>query len=151
MLYRAPVIQLKNGTISRRHAYIVVVMLHYPRFLTKALVDEYLRSLAPDKTLFSEFKNLERSAKDHELAFDSVRYEERFIVDPTGAEHLARLCELSRQRDVILICQCQPLERCHADLILLLAKHWFQASTQRIRPRYPKFCERIQKGELPLD
>ena len=53
-------------------------MQYYPRFVKKELVDEYLRTFAPDKELFTEFKAQDRKLKNHDLAFAAVSYEERF-------------------------------------------------------------------------
>ena len=39
-----------------RQAHYVVVMRHYPRFLPRVLVQEYIRDLAPHAELFAEFK-----------------------------------------------------------------------------------------------
>ena len=148
MLYRAPVADLKSGRIARRYSYTVVVMQHYPRFLPKEMVDEYLHCLAPERGLFSEFKALDRETKDHDAAFAAVRYEERFAVGPEGAEALGRLSQLSRERDVFLLCQCKTLERCHADLLLVLARRWFKAPTSYVRVSYPTFEARVAEGDL---
>ena len=150
MLYRAPAQFLKGGQIARRYAHTVVVMRYYPRFVPKTLVDEYARELAPAKDLFADFKASDRQLKDHDRAFESVSYEDRFTPDPDAPESLERLSLLSRGRDVFLICQCLPLQRCHADLLLLLARHWFNADTQQLRVRYPVFTERIARGEFPF-
>lgn len=148
MLYRAPVLDLKSGRVSRRLSYTVVVMQFYPRFLKKEMVDEYLHSLAPPLELFAEFKALDRELKDHDRAFREVRYEERFAVGNEGADDLRRISELAKDRDVILFCQCGTLERCHADLLLLLARHWFHARAAHPRVSYPQFVKRIEAGEL---
>src|SRR4051812_13971517 len=137
MLFRAPVRELKRGRIARRRSYTVVVTQHYPRGLGKELVDEYRRSLAPERALFVEFKALDRELGDHDRAFETVRYEERFTIGAEGASDLKRLGELARERDVILFCQCLAPERCHADLLLLMARHWFASPTSIVRVRYP--------------
>src|SRR4051812_19980768 len=148
MLYRAPVQDLKSGRIARRYSYTVVVMQHYPRFLPKPLVDEYLHELAPERALFAEFKKLDRETKDHDAAFAAVRYEERFRVGHDGAESLQRLSDVARERDVFLVCQCTTLQRCHGDLLLLLARRWFKAPTTYVRVSYPIFEKRVEVGDL---
>ena len=143
MLYRTSVKDIKDGRVTRRSGYLAVVMQYYPRFLKKEMIDEYVHSLAPDRVLFTEFKEKDRELKDHDAAFATVEYEKRFALTDEGLANLERLSALSRERDVILICQCLPMEKCHADLLLLLAKKHFAASTQRIRPSYPEFEARL--------
>lgn len=145
MLYRAAVQDVKSGRISRRYGHLVVVMQHYPRFLRSELVDEYLRELAPERGLFSEFKAKDRELKDHEVAFDQVSYEKRFWLSPKGWEELERLSGMARERDIFLICQCRPLERCHGDLLLLAARQRFGALTQFPRKAYPEFERRLSE------
>jgi len=143
MLYRASVTDVKSGRISRNYGHIAVVMQYYPRFLSKNLISEYLRELAPERGLFTEFKTLDRELNDHNRAFEEVRYEERFALGEAGKVDLERLTGLSRQGDVYLVCQCTPLQRCHADLLMMMARRWYGASTQFARLQYPRFAERI--------
>ena len=144
MLYRFAVNELKAGALQRRYGYSVVVMQYYPRFVKKELVDEYLRTLAPDKELFTEFKALDRKFGDHDLAFEKVRYEERFSLSAAGVDDLKRLSALSLTQDVYLFCQCRATERCHADLLLLAARLWFRAPIQWIRVKYPRYEARLE-------
>lgn len=144
MLYRAPVQEVKSGRISRRYGYLVVVMQYYPRFLPKTAIDEYVRALAPDRELFTEFKAKDRKLSDHDKAFAEVRYEERFRLTEEGEEELGRLSEMAKGRDVFLLCQCASLEHCHADLLLLAARYWFGAAIQHVRVSYPVFEARVK-------
>jgi len=143
MLYRASVTDVKCKRLSRRTGYLAVVMQHYPRFLTKEMIDEYIHDLAPQRELFAEFKARDRDMKDHDAAFAAVDYENRFELNGAGMAALERLSTMSRDRDVFLLCQCQSLEKCHGDLLLLLAKHHFAAPVARIRIRYPGFEDRL--------
>lgn len=140
MLYRISVQDIKDKKITRRVGYIAVVMQYYPRFLAKTLIDEYTRELAPDRRLFTEFKNLEKELGDHNLAFDKVEYENRFTLTDLGFMALERLSTLATDRNVYLACQCTPLQKCHGDLLLLLAKARFQAKTQHPRVSYANFA-----------
>lgn len=151
MLFRAPIRELKSGRIARRRSHTVVVMQHYPRGLSKELVDEYVHALAPERELFDEFKTKDRELKDHDAAFELVRYEERFALSAEGVEHLRRLSALAVERDVLLFCQCLAPERCHADLLLLMARHWFRGNTATVRIKYPTFEERLTSGRLSPD
>jgi uncharacterized protein YeaO (DUF488 family) len=148
MLLRAPVAALKAGQISKRHAHVVVAMRHYPRFTPKELVHEYVRALAPEATLFSEFKALDRSLKEHNLAFAAVRYEERFQLAPEGVAQLQRLAAQAATKDVYLICQCDHEQRCHCDLLLLLAQAREGAAVAQLPFEYPIFAARIAAGEV---
>ena len=148
MLYRFAVKELSAGAIQRRFGHTVVVMQYYPRFVGRDLIDEYCRNLAPAKDLFTEFKALERSLKDHDRAFEQIHYEERFSLSPEGVSDLQRLSALSAARDVYLICQCLALQRCHADLLLLAARHLFQAGVQWPRQTYDVFSNRLKAGQF---
>lgn len=140
MLYRISVQDIKDKKITRRFGYIAVVMQYYPRFLPKTLIDEYTRELAPDRALFTEFKNRENELGDHNLAFDKVEYEKRFTLSDLGFAALERLSTLASDRNVYLACQCSPLQKCHGDLLLLLAKVRFHAKAQHPRVLYPGFA-----------
>jgi len=139
MLYRASVLDVKQGRVNSRYGYLVVVMQYYPRFVKKDLIHEYLRVLAPEKELFTEFKALARETGDHNRAFEEIGYQKRFEISQAGQEELARLSEMAATRDVYLICQCASLERCHADLLLLFARKHFGANAQSPRLAYPDF------------
>ena len=144
MLYRFAVKELKAGALQRRYGYSVIVMQYYPRFVKKELVDEYLRTLAPERELFSEFKALDRELGDHDLAFEKVHYEERFSLSTAGDEDLRRLSELSATQDVYLFCQCEATEHCHADLLLLAARHRHSAAIAWMRVKYPVYEARLR-------
>jgi len=148
VLHRFSVLELKRGNLSTRHAHRVVVMQYYPRFLPKSSIDENIHALAPARDLFTEFKAKARECKDHNVAFESIHYEQRFQLSTEGLAHLERLCEISKEKDVFLICQCGPLERCHADLLLITAKLTFGAQTQRLRCRYLQYEARLKKESL---
>ena len=95
----------------------------------------------------SEFKSQDRELKDHDRAFELVRYEERFELSEEGLADLKRLSELAEERNVFLICQCGASEHCHVDLLLLIAKHRFKAKTGFLRVKYPRFEERLERGK----
>lgn len=142
MLYRVSVAELKRQ--SNQGRYVVVVMQYYPRFLSKEKIDEYVHSLAPSRELFTDFKSVEKELGSHNEAFEKVEYEGRFSLTTEGEENLRRLSEMSRDRDVLLVCQCGPTDRCHADLLLLQARRAFGAKTQFPRFDYPIFEKRLQ-------
>ncbi|MBZ4422773.1 DUF488 family protein [Myxococcus sp. RHSTA-1-4] len=147
MLKRASLAEVTNGTISRApgQRHLVVAMQLYPRFLSKAKIDEYLRCLSPEANLFAEYRKLCVQYDDHEKAFENVRYEERFDLSDEGKENLARLAELSESQDVILICRCDRGQHCHVDLVLLMARAWFGASISELPFEYRRFQERFAR------
>ncbi len=142
-LYRGPISLVKSGQISRRHGHLIVAMRFYPRYTPKALIDEYVRDLAPAEDLFAEFKAKDRELKDHDAAFDLVRYEERFALTAAGDQELARVAELATKRDVYLICQCTHDQKCHCDLLLMTAKHRHGAPISQLPFRYPTYEARL--------
>ncbi|MBY0370068.1 DUF488 family protein, partial [bacterium] len=119
--------------------YLAIVMRHYPRFVPRDLVDAYLPQLAPAPDLFREFKDLERSTGAHDAAFAQVKYESRFTLQPEGESALSDLSERAREQDVYLLCQCALNQKCHTDLLLILAAHRWRAPTPMLRLRYPDF------------
>jgi uncharacterized protein YeaO (DUF488 family) len=127
MLKQASVADLRSGRVTRRDGHVVIVMRHYPRGLPRELRDEYVRALAPDEVLFREFKARARALGDHERAFADVDYERRFRLGAAGLRELERLSELSRTRDVYLVCQCRVGDSCHRELLLRLARERFAA------------------------
>lgn len=128
-----------------------MVMQYYPRFLGKELGAEYLRVLAPDRELFKEFKEREKQLGDHDRAFLEVRYEERFQLSKEGLAQLKGLSDRARAEDVFLLCQCPVNQRCHADLLLLIARQCFQAPTQSLWHRYPVFESRVENARMDAD
>jgi uncharacterized protein YeaO (DUF488 family) len=128
MLKQASVADLKSGAVTRRDGHVVIVMRFYPRGLSRELRDEYLRSLAPEVALFRDFKARERAHGDHDRAFREVDYERRFTLGEEGLRDLRRLHEMSRERDVYLVCQCQVGQSCHRELLLRIARERFASS-----------------------
>jgi uncharacterized protein YeaO (DUF488 family) len=121
MLKQGSVSQLRSGELSRKDGYIVVAMRFYPRGLKKELRDEYRSDLAPSLKLFQDFKKFEKKV-GHDAAFEAANYRSRFELTPEGEANLKRLTELSRDKDVYLICQCEIGQRCHRELLLNLAR-----------------------------
>src|SRR4051812_47106248 len=128
MLKQASVADLINDRVSRgKKSYVVIAMRRYPRFINRELRDEYQSSLASDPKLFEEWLSTKRRTGDHNGAFAKVKFEERFHLDEEGMENLRRLSLLSKKKDVYLVCQCEVGMRCHREMVLLMAHHWFGA------------------------
>jgi uncharacterized protein YeaO (DUF488 family) len=143
MLIRASVQDIRTGKISRASGLLVVVMRFYPRFVKRELVDRYVRTLAPEGTLFSEFKTLDRKIKNHNSAFFQVNYESRFDLNEEGLEELKSLSKRAENENVFLICQCRDYERCHCDLLLLWAESFFLAPIKPLIFEYSVFKEKL--------
>src|SRR5438552_9104936 len=119
MLKKGSVAQLRYGELSREDGHIVLPMCHYPRGLKKTLIDEYIKALAPSQALLDDFHaERERMGGNHNAAFLSCRYQERFTLEAPGVAALQRLAELARGGDVFLVCQCALDQRCHRELLL---------------------------------
>lgn len=143
MLKQASISEIRSGKISRKDGYLVAAMCFYPRGLKKELLDEYRAHLAPDRKLFKDWKEVEQKS-GHEAAFTETSYEERFTLAPDALESLRRLTDISLTRDVYIACQCEPGERCHREIVLLVAEHKFGAKIAPIHHEYPVFLKRLK-------
>jgi uncharacterized protein YeaO (DUF488 family) len=143
VLKQASVSDIKSGKISRDDGHIVITMRRYPRFVRRELRDEYVAAMAPPRKLFEDWLSNKRRTGDHHRAFDRVRYEERYDLPEEGWEALERLSKLSRKQDVYLVCQCQVGQRCHREMLLMLAKQKFKARAENPRNDYPTFRKRM--------
>jgi uncharacterized protein YeaO (DUF488 family) len=142
MLRQGSIQDVRSGRLTRREAYLVAAMCYYPRGLRRVLLDEYRSDLAPDRELFREWKMVERRS-GHDEAFAHTRYEERFLLSAEAIAHLVELARLSREKDVVLLCQCGPGERCHREMLLLLAAE-LGARTAGVANEYPAWRRRIR-------
>jgi uncharacterized protein YeaO (DUF488 family) len=145
MLKQARVEDIAKNRITKIHGHIVVVTHYYPRFLKRKLIDEYIKELAPTRELLTEFKETEKSEGDHDQGFEAMNYEAKFTLSESGLSELARLSTLAREKDVYLVCHCTVGQRCHRELLLLIAKEKFEAPIARVFHQYPVFQSRIEK------
>jgi len=150
MLKQASVHDLKKGVVSVDQHHVVVTMRHYPRGLKKTLRSEYVQELSPADPLFKDFSHHKIDLKeDHNSAFENCRYEKRFGLTSQGLSELQRLAELSRSKDVYLVCQCAESERCHRELLLLMAAEWYAAQAAPLRFEYKAFEQRLKRRPPP--
>jgi len=85
MLKKGCIADLKSGALTKAAGHIVVPMCHYPRGLRKTLIDEYVKALAPDKTLLDDFHAArERLDGNHNLTFRNCKYQQRFSISADG-------------------------------------------------------------------
>jgi uncharacterized protein YeaO (DUF488 family) len=143
MLRRASVSDVKCGAVSLKDGHLAVTMRLYPRFLPRALISEYVPSLAPAADLFADYRERKKQSGDQNASFEGARYQERFELGETALEELARLSERATHEDVFLICQCDRRELCHVDLMLLLAEHRFEATIGELADSYDEFRARL--------
>lgn len=143
MLKQATVEDISNNRITKRHGRIIVTTRYYPRFLKKKFVDEYLPILAPTKELLAQFKDLEAELADHDRAFEEVEYEHLFTLDEGARDVLKTLSDLSREQDVYLVCHCKLGQRCHREIVMVLARALFDAPVGRVYHAYSVIEERV--------
>jgi uncharacterized protein YeaO (DUF488 family) len=157
LIKQATVEDISNSRITKRHGRIVVVTRYYPRFLKRKLVDDYEGVLAPSKALLTEFKKREdEMGDDHDGAFEDISYESKFELSESGIAKLREYAALAATQDVYFVCHCRLGQRCHRELLLLMAKQ-MGAPVGRVYMEYPIFQERfalrtdfvVQEGDRP--
>lgn len=142
MIKQATVEDISNSRITKRHGRIVVTTRYYPRFLKRKLVDDYEGVLAPTKDLLAEFKVREdEMGGDHDGAFADVEYESKFALSESGMAKLREYVTLSETQDVYFVCHCRLGQRCHRELLLLIAQK-MGAQVGRVFLDYPVFLAR---------
>src|SRR5579862_2820927 len=152
MLKKGSVSDLRSGAVARDSSYVVVAMNHYPRGISKKLIDEYIHVLAPSKELLDDFHAMkEKLHGNHNAAFQAVKYQQRFTLSAEAIGHLRRLAELSATKDVTILCQCASDQRCHREMLLLVAQKWYGAKTELRKFSYPEFERRIPDSERPIE
>jgi len=144
-LKQASVSDIRKQRITRKHGKIVLTMCHYPRGVERKLVDKYVKSLAPNKTLLTTFLKLKDQLGDHNQAFAAARYETLFHLTEEGMEELEVISNESKLSDVFLVCQCNENEKCHRDLLLILAEEMFGAKVCKRQFSFNGYSSRIAK------
>lgn len=149
MLKQASIKLIRSGEVSRAKGYVVVAMCLYPRGLKSELTDFFTSRLAPDRELLQDFKENEK-AYGHEEAFARTDYEARFQLLPIAMEKLKELAVLAKKQDVFLACQCEMGERCHREMLMLLAKERYGTPIDQVFHAYPVFEKRMNEMGLGL-
>lgn len=150
MLKQGSVADVKRGALRRQDGYIAITMRYYPRFLRKELRDEFISDLAPAKELLSDFNRAQKKLGAHNPAFAETDYENRIELSASGLSHLERLAELSRSKDVYLLCICELGEKCHREMLLLLARKLFHCEIGTVCHAYPDFMKRLPEFKSRL-
>lgn len=151
MLRKATVTSLLKGALTPAAGHIVLAMCLHPRGLSKDKRDEYIKALGPDRKLLDDFHaERERLHGDHNAAFLTCGYQRRFSLSEEGIAELKRLAELSASKDVYVVCQCDLTQRCHRELLLIMARRWWGAQTELRTFSYPEFEARLgeKEGEI---
>lgn len=144
MLKQASVDQVRQKQIPRENTRLIIAMCYYPRGINTELADDFRNTLAPDRALFKEWKELEKKV-GHEQAFIQTNYEKRFYLSPVALFMLKSYTEesLSNNKDIYFICQCELGERCHREILLLTASKKYGAAIDTLFHNYPIYEERI--------
>lgn len=128
MLKQARVDDLRKGRITKEDGYLVVATRHYPRGVKKDLFHKFEYCLAPTKELLAEFLDeVKKRDGDHNAGFLGMKYARKFRLSEKGWWKLREYAELSKRMDVYLICHCKSEDRCHRELLLLLAQRFVAA------------------------
>ncbi len=64
----------------------------------------------------------------------------------TGLSELSRLSSMATEKDVYLVCHCTVGQRCHRELLLMIAKEQFGASVGRVHQTYSTFAKRLKRN-----
>jgi uncharacterized protein YeaO (DUF488 family) len=144
LLHQASVSDLISGKVDRSLGHVVITMRRYPRFVHRELRDEYLSEMSPDRKLFEDWLTIKRRTGSHEAAFAKSRYESRFSLSEDGLRQLARLSRLSKRKQVFLVCQCRVGQRCHREMLLIIAKKFFGAKIEGPYNEYRQFERRLE-------
>lgn len=143
MLLRASIAEIKDGRITKRDGHLVMTMRLYPRFLSKSLIDNYTPELAPAKELFERYREIKKEIGDQSEAFEQAQYQRKFALSEPGLVALKELTAISQEKAVYMICQCEKNERCHVDLMLLIAENKWGAAIGPLPFDYTEFRERL--------
>lgn len=142
MFKQASVSDLKKAKFPRDTSHLVITMRFYPRFLKKELRDEFVCDLAPVRELLKDFNEAQKRV-GHNGAFAECDYERRFALNAKGFAHLKRLAEISRTKDVFLVCICDVGGMCHREILMLLANRLHGAEMDKVYHSYPTALERL--------
>jgi uncharacterized protein YeaO (DUF488 family) len=89
----------------------VLVTQYWPRGVSRAATDEYLRLLAPARDLLRAFKS-------DQIDWDAFR--QRYLEQvraPDAQAEIRRLAEEASRRPVTLMCVCREESRCHRSVL----------------------------------
>ena len=92
----------------------ILTTQYWPRGIKKAMVDEYIRKLAPTRALLHEFKSGKISWTD---------YKERYIKEisnPEAEKEIDRLRNLASESTITIMCVCKEESQCHRSLLKTL-------------------------------
>lgn len=143
MFKQATVEDVANKRITRLHGRIVVTTHYYPRFLKSNLIHDYMKSLAPTRDLLTEFKEAEDRV-GHDEAFLAVDYENRFWLSDEGLTDLQALAIEALDKTIYLVCHCPVGQKCHRELLMVMAEKLFGAPIGRLSFDWKTFRSRVE-------
>lgn len=100
----------------------VLVTQYWPRGVSRAAVDEYVRALAPSRELLQRFK----SGRIDWNAFRQQYLEQ--MRAPEAQAEVRRLAGLASRQPIVLMCVCREESRCHRTLLQDLILNSIMAS-----------------------
>jgi len=101
------VYQPRESTDGRR----VLTTQYWPRGVSRAAVDEYVRALAPSRDLLHAFKRGE---------IDWAAYKTLYLEEMQNEEakrEIHRLAEVAREETITVMCVCKDEQICHRTLL----------------------------------
>jgi uncharacterized protein YeaO (DUF488 family) len=111
---------LRSNNIRTRRVYDppvpgeghrILVMRLWPRGISKAKVDRWLRELAPVLPLMRGFRS-------GQVPWDAYRPQYLAGLErPEAQTHVEEILSLAREGGVTLLCGCEELRRCHRSLL----------------------------------
>jgi uncharacterized protein YeaO (DUF488 family) len=106
---------LKETKEKNKEAIFIIVSRSKPPKLQKGLYDYWYRALAPNQSLFQDYK--------HGLCtWDEyiVRFATQMKSSKIAQERIKKIIELNKTKDVFLICWEAPDKNCHRHLLIYI-------------------------------
>lgn len=111
---------LQEGSIKPDPEDLVLGVVNYEMYGIDEVIDRNVDSLAPPEDLFEAYKRVEEAA-DREIAWRSVRFEDRYLdhleSDPSARHALEHIAEIAAGRTVWFVCYEADERFCHRRLL----------------------------------
>lgn len=116
---------LQDGSIKPDPDDLVIGVVNHEMYGIEDVLDRNVEALAPPKDLFEAYKRVEEAA-DREIAWRSVRFEDRYLdyieSNPSAQHALEHVAELAAGRTVWLVCYEANDRFCHRRLL----RNWIE-------------------------
>jgi uncharacterized protein YeaO (DUF488 family) len=90
----------------------VLVTRYYPRGVKKTHFDLWLHDVSPEATLLKDYRN-----KGVDWRGFSAKFRRQLRTMPASKEAMKQLVELSRNREVTILCYEKEGEKCHRNIV----------------------------------